>query len=306
MSNATEQIIQSTRFLESGGRVTCVCCLQESFNNTGYCSQCRAPMDLSRTAEKRGTPVNFVSVLGASGAGKTVFIGMLLDILSKGNRGIQGLPNNSFSVAIQQQTISALESRRFPEKTPSEAEGWQWVHCEVSTTAKRKSFLDVVTPDFAGEAISAELEHPGTHRAIGSVIYQSKAIIVLIDSKCVRDSGREEDFFGMKIASYIHNLRTGKASFVGRKKAKVPLAIVLTKTDSCPEAMEQPERFATDNMPGFGKFLQRNFSSYRFFAAGVVGATAMLADHRGYFMEIPLHIEPRGITEPLEWIIQQK
>jgi len=59
-------------------------------------------------------------------------------------------------------------------------------------------------------------------------------------------------------------------------------------------------------MPGFGKFLQRNFSSYRFFAAGVVGATAMLADHRGYFMEIPLHIEPRGITEPLEWIIQQK
>jgi hypothetical protein len=306
MSNATEQVIQSTRYLEGVGRITCVCCLQESFNNTGYCSQCRAPMDLSQTAAKRGTAVNFVSVLGASGAGKTVFIGMMLDILSKGTRGIQGLPNNSFSVAIQQHTIGALEARRFPEKTPSEAEGWQWVHAEVSTTGKRKNFLDVVTPDFAGEAIATELEHPGTYRAISSVISQSKAVILLIDSLGVRDSGRDEDFFGMKMASYIHNLRTSKASFVGRKKSKVPIAIVLTKTDSCPEAMEDPARFATDNMPGFRKFLDRNFANFHFFAAGVVGATAMLADHRGYFMDIPLHIEPRGIIEPLEWIIAQK
>ena len=306
MSNATDQLIQSTRFLDSTGRVTCVCCTQESFNNTGYCSHCRAPLDLSRTSAKRGTPVNFVSVLGASGAGKTVYIGMLLDVLSKGIRGIQGLPNNSFSVSIQQHTIGALESRRFPEKTPSEAEGWQWVHCEVSTCTKRKNFLDVVTPDFAGEAIAAELDHPGTHRAIGCVIQQSKAIILLVDSLCVRDSGRDEDFFGMKMASYIHSLRTGKATFVGQKKSKVPIAVVLTKTDSCPEAMENPQQFATDNMPVFAKFLQRNFNNFQFFAAGVVGASAMLADHRGYFMEIPLHIEPRGITEPLEWISQQK
>ena len=91
MSNATEQVIQSSRFLEGQGRITCVCCMQESFNNSGYCSLCRAPLEISRTAVKRGAPVNFVSVLGASGAGKTVFIGMLLDILSKGSRGIQGL-----------------------------------------------------------------------------------------------------------------------------------------------------------------------------------------------------------------------
>jgi hypothetical protein len=306
MTNATEQVIQSSRYLEGQGRISCVCCLQESFNNSGYCGLCRAPMEISRTAEKRGSPVNFVSVVGASGAGKTVFIGMLLDILSKGNRGIQGLPNNSFSVAIQQHTISALEGRRFPEKTPSEAEGWQWVHCEVSTGGRRKNFLDIITPDFAGEAIAAELEHPGTHLAISSVIYQSKALILLIDSIGVRDSGRDEDFFAMKMAAYVHNLRTPKGSFTNKRKAKVPLAVVLTKSDGCPEAMADPARFATDNMPGFSKFLQRNFMSYQYFAATVVGSTAVLADHRGYFREIPLHIEPRGITEPLEWIIQQK
>jgi hypothetical protein len=306
MSNVTEQVIQTSRFLEGQGRITCVCCMQDSFNNSGYCSLCRAPLEISRTAEKRGTPANFVSVMGASGAGKTVYIGMLLDILSKGSRGIQGLPNNSFSVAIQQHTMGALEGRRFPEKTPSEAEGWQWVHCEVSSTARRKNFLDIITPDFAGEAIATELEHPGTHLAISSVIYQSKAVLVLIDSLGVRDSGRDEDFFAMKMASYVHNLRTPKGSFANKRKAKVPLAIVLTKSDICPEAMDDPQRFATDNMPGFSKFLQRNFVTYQFFAATVVGAMAVLADHRGYFMQIPLHVEPRGITEPLEWIIKQK
>ena len=125
MNNATQQVIQTTQFLDGKVKVTCVCCERESFDNNGYCGQCQAPLDLSRTAEKRGVPVKFVSVLGASGAGKTVFIGMLLDILSKGCHGVQGLPNNSFSVAIQQQTIGSLENRRFPEKTASEAEGWQ-------------------------------------------------------------------------------------------------------------------------------------------------------------------------------------
>ncbi|MBJ42799.1 MAG: hypothetical protein CMJ80_05875 [Planctomycetaceae bacterium] len=306
MINSTEQIIQSTRFLESDGRVTCVCCGQESFNSSGYCSQCHAPIDLSQTAQNRGLPVNFVSVLGASGAGKTVFIGVLLDVLSKGVNGIQGLPTNSFSVAIQQHTIAALEARRFPDKTSSEAEGWQWVHCEVKLAEKRKNCLDVVTPDFAGEAIAAELDHPGSHLAITSVISQSKSIILLIDSLGIRDSGRDEDFFGMKMASYILNLRSAKTKFNMKRKSKVPLAIVLTKSDSCPEAMEDPERFATDNMPGFARFLERNFQTYQFFASGVVGATAVMADHRGYIMEMPLHIEPRGVTEPLEWIIRQK
>lgn len=306
MSNATEQVIQSSRYLDEKVRVTCVCCNQESFDHSGYCNQCQAPLDLSRTAEKRGCPVNFVSVLGASGAGKTVFIGMLLDILSKGCKGIQGLPNNSFSVAIQQHTIGALESRRFPEKTPSEAEGWQWVHCEVSQKEKRKNYLDIITPDFAGEAIATELEHPGTYRAIRSVIRNSRAILMLIDSLGVRDSGRDEDFFAMKLASYIHNLRTAKNSGRTKKRPNMPLAIVLTKSDSCPDAQDDPTRFASDNMPGFAKYLQRNFQNYRFFAASAVGATGVLVDHRGYFMQIPLHVEPRGITEPLEWIIGGK
>ncbi len=303
MNNGTEQLIQTTRFLDGNAKVRCVCCSEESFDNNGYCSHCQAPLDLSRTADKRCNPVNFVSVLGASGAGKTVYIGMLLDMLSKGRLGIEGLPNNSFSVAVQQQTVGALENRRFPEKTASEAEGWQWVHCEVTCHDRRKSQLDLITPDFAGEAIATELEHPGTYRAIREVVRNSKAILLLIDSLGVRDAGRDEDFFAMKLASYIQNLRSSQGGLRRRRKPAIPLAVVLTKSDACPEAMEDPRQFATDNMPGFGKLLNHNFVNYEFFAASVVGSSATLVQHRGGFMPIPLHVEPHGIIEPLDWII---
>jgi len=49
-------------------------------------------------------------------------------------------------------------------------------------------------PIFAGEAIATELEHPGTYLAIRSVIYQSRAILMLIDSMAIRDAGRDETF----------------------------------------------------------------------------------------------------------------
>ncbi len=38
MNNTTQQVIQSSRYLGEKGKVTCVCCDRESFDNNGYCS----------------------------------------------------------------------------------------------------------------------------------------------------------------------------------------------------------------------------------------------------------------------------
>ena len=307
MNYATEQVIQSSRYLDDKVKVMCVCCQQESFDHSGFCNQCQAPLDLSRTAEKRGLPFNLSRCWEPAARARRCYIGMLLDILSKGSRGIQGLPNNSFSVAIQQQTINALESRRFPEKTPSEADGWQWVHCEVNTERDRNNYLDIITPDFAGEAISTELEHPGTYLAIRSVIYQSRAILMLIDSLAVRDAGRDEDFFAMKLASYIHNLRTSNTKHEGQTKTQVSLRHRADQVGQLSGGARRPD-IASPMTICLASVSTCSGTSpnYRFFAASAVGAAAMLVDHRGYFRQIPLHIEPRGITEPLEWIIQNK
>ena len=62
----------------------CACCDQRLSERDEYCPECLTPASLSRTVATRVGKQNFISVLGASNAGKTVYLGLLLDILSKG------------------------------------------------------------------------------------------------------------------------------------------------------------------------------------------------------------------------------
>jgi hypothetical protein len=288
--------------VEDYPRVECACCGEENIARGGYCRQCYTPVELSRSVAARGAPARFVSVLGPSNAGKTVYLGVLLDILSRGRGELRGLPNGAFSVSMQQQTMTALARRRFPEKTPSEADSWRWVHCEIIRDKQGKEYLDLVTPDFAGEAVALEIEQPGTFPTIHSVVAKSAALLVLLDSVRVRDGDREEDFFGMKLAAYIaerHQLGGGPL----RKKLQAPVAVVLTKADACPEAADAPAKFAAAHLPGLVQYCSRNFAHAQFFAAGVVGSSAVVRNEHGWEMPIPLHIEPRGVTDPLQWIV---
>ena len=302
MTRHAEQLMNATRFLSDEARVTCVFCGSEAFESSGCCGDCHVPLDVSQSAQARGTKPSFVPVLGASGAGKTVYIGVLLDMLSKGMYGLAGLPGNAFSVAVQQQTVAALSKRRFPEKTVCEAEDWQWVHCEVAVDKNAKKYADIVTPDLAGESIAMELDHPGSFPAVRTCVANAEAIILLVDALRTRDDSSDEDLFATKLAAYIHQhvAKSGRS----RKKVRVPLAVVFTKSDLCPEASANPAEFATQNLPSLLKYCERYFAKVQFFSASAVGSVATVADQgRGYW-QIPLHIQPQGITDPLAWVIR--
>ncbi|MEZ6115822.1 MAG: hypothetical protein R3C28_04525 [Pirellulaceae bacterium] len=301
----SDQVMTSTRFLSEGTKFECVCCGQVYFDHTGHCNHCQAPTSISRVVAERDGKPKFLCVLGASGAGKTVYLGMLLDMLTKGTKGLQGLPNNSFSVSVQQQTMNALERRRFPEKTATESDTWKWIHCEVNYRKKKDNFFDIITPDFAGEAISEELENPGQYPAVGHIIRRSQAVLVLVDSIRVRDLGRDEDFFALKLLSYLESVRKPTGKNAAKRKTDLPVAIVLTKSDACPEAMQDPAEFARHNLPGVDQYLNRHFNDYQFFAVSAVGASVSLVDAHGRTEQIPMHIEPLGIVEPFEWIIKR-
>jgi hypothetical protein len=242
-------------------------------------------------------------VLGASNAGKTVYLGVLLDILSKGTKRMSGLATGAFSVALQEQTTTTLQNRRFPEKTPSESDEWKWVHCEVTSRKRSENYVDIITPDFAGEAIASEIEQPESQPAIRSVIQQSRGLMVLCDSIRVRDVGLGEDLFAIKLASYLVNAHAPPAGTKGRQKCDLPIAVVFTKADSCPEARADATNFAESNLPRLVQFCERQFTRYKFFASSVVGSSATLIDGYGTQTQIPFHIEPCGVIEPLEWII---
>jgi len=285
------------------GSQQCVICDRVNSEFENICGRCMAPAELTRSVQRRGAPARFVAVLGESAAGKTVYLGMLLDILSKGCRGLRGFPNGSFSVAVQQSTMTALQDRLFPEKTASEADNWRWVHCEVSRDGKSNQYLDVITPDFAGEAIALEVEQPGTYPTIRAMVKKAASLLVLIDSQRARDAGREEDYFALKLGSYISTVNNSARGKRGRK-VDIPVVILFSKDDTCPEARENPAQFAAAHLPGLANFCDRHFSKYAFFSSGVVGSSATVTSDHGFRMQIPMHIEPHGIVEPLEWIMK--
>jgi hypothetical protein len=128
------------------------------------CESCHAPANLIEAILSRGRPRRFIGVLGPTGAGKTVYLSMLLDMLARGAGGLHGLARGPCSLALHRNLILALERQRFPDKTPSEPDRWQWVYCEVST-GKRGLLFDIDTPDVAGEAVMTELERPKSTRS---------------------------------------------------------------------------------------------------------------------------------------------
>jgi hypothetical protein len=284
---------------------TCVCCRQGFVGGKAACPHCQAPLELSTALSSRGAPPKFVSVLGASAAGKSVYLGLLIDMLSKGNDGLWARAQSGLSLELQEQTVCALEMRRFPDKTAAEADGWKWVHCEIARDKRDKKAIHLVAPDFAGESITQEVERPGTYPAIRSVVRQSRGILFLCDSQRVRDASLNEDMFAMRVISYVYQQQLLNENAARQQQLALPLAVVFTKCDRCPEAARDPQAFAANNLPRLMQLCEWNFQQFHFFAASVAGSTALLIDQLGRRMRVPFHIEPRGLVEPMAWLLSE-
>jgi hypothetical protein len=288
--------------------VDCACCGLRLIDSPEFCPECETPANLSYTVASRSGAQDFISVLGASNAGKTVYLGLLLDILSKGPKELNGTANSAFAIDLQEQVITALEKRTFPEKTPSEADAWKWLHCQISMIKKRRTQkIDLISPDFAGEAIAMEVNQSGLYPAIQHVVRKSRGLMILCDSLPVRDAGSSEDLFAMKVATYIAELHGLSFDRVRRWRKPVgpAVAVVFTKCDGCLEAIEDPAAFAANNTPRLYEYCRRTFRRHAFFAASVVGSSGALVDANGRQMNIPFHIQPGGVIEPLQWIVSQ-
>ena len=154
--------------------------------------------------------LRWLGVIGASGVGKTVYLGMLMDMLSQPAMSIQALARGAFSITMQQNTISALARCAFPRKTPNEPDRWNWVHCQVRRPEQRQD-MEVLMPDMAGEAILEEVDHPHSFRIISQFLGKSMGAMVLIDASQLKEGGRDQDFFSMKLLSYLSELDSGRS-----------------------------------------------------------------------------------------------
>lgn len=260
------------------------------------CGQCYAPSEVIDSILGRGGSPHYIGILGPSGVGKTVYLGMLLDLLAHGAGGLYGMARGPFSLSLQRQVMLALERQRFPEKTPVEADRWQWVHCEV-TTERRRSGFDLVTPDVAGEAVAAELETPGTNPTVRTLIARCAGLAVLIDTVGVIAEGQAQEMFAMQLVTYLDALHGSR-----RRKVDVPVALIFTKADLCDEPIDDPETFARSHAPALWRMCEARLRHFRFFRSSVAGSCGCLVDRDGGQGLVPLRIEPRGIIEPFAWL----
>ena len=132
--------------------VPCPCYVCGGGNNfdSELCRHCYAPMALAHQAASQRICPRMVAAIGPSGAGKTVYLGMLTDMLSRQTEPMQLLARGAFSIALQQTTMAALSRCEFPNKTPNEPDRWNWVHCQVLRKHKRPA--ELIMPDLAGES----------------------------------------------------------------------------------------------------------------------------------------------------------
>jgi hypothetical protein len=264
------------------------------------CGNCYAPAGVIESIVTSERPPRFIGVLGPTGVGKTVYLGMLLDMLARGVGGLHGMARGPFSLSLHRNLILALEHQRFPDKTPNEPDHWQWVHCEVSA-GRRGKVYDIVTPDVAGEAVQNELEHPKSNKIIRALIGKCTALVVLVDILQVIGDGQGQELFAMQLISYLDSIQSASRS----RKVATPVALVFTKADLCEDAIDNPELFARSNAPGLARICESRLKNYKFFCSAVAGSTAKLVDAYGTETLVPLRIEPRGIIEPFAWLMTQ-
>lgn len=297
MSKHVAVPMDSYRLAEYAVQLPCYVCGEDNNWYADLCRYCFAPMALAQQAHSQRIQPQMIATIGSSGAGKTVYLGMLTDMLSRPNSDLQILARGAFSISLQQNTTGALRQCYFPDKTPNEPDRWNWLHCQVQKQNRRRP-VEMIMPDMAGEAILEEIDHPGTYPVVKAFLSKCTGVMVLIDAAELQGD-QQQDFFAMKIVSYLCELNPD------RKKGwpNRPVAMVFTKADECESCFADPDAYAKKHASGLKQRCSQ-LRRHQFFASGVAGACAARYEIDGR-RQMPLRIEPRGIVEPFQWIIDQ-
>ncbi len=329
MTRGALQPMKSCELAQTVEPVSCYVCEAANTRSAEYCRRCRAPMALAHQALGQATRPKMVAVLGPSGSGKTVYLGMLMDMLSRQPQRLEIVARGASSIGLQQTTVSALARREFPAKTGTEPESWNWMHCEIhrneaaaaeeppslaemlvrvvpqklrASAANKNAAVELVIPDMAGEAILGEVEHPQTILVVHSLLQNAAAALVLIDASELGRGQRDPDFAAMKILSCLKELDLHSGA--GRI-ARRPVALVFTKVDQVEGCRENPQEFARMHAVGTWQYCQRELSDHAFFAASVAGCCLWTEVRGGGRCRTPLRVEPHGIIEPFEWLLEK-
>ncbi len=281
--------------------IRCLICESDNTREAVLCGECSAPLALIHESVAQERQPRIVSIVGESNVGKTVYLGFLLDMLARRAGDFEAVPKGAYSVNLQQNVIAYMEQRQFPPKTPMEPDQWYWTYYQVCRKTRGATWVDLVMPDMAGEALSTEVDTPKTFGVIRSLLDKTEAAIVLVDAALAASGSPQPDFFALKLMTYLDDMFAVKR----RQRVENAIAVVLCKADYCPECFDDPGGFAKTNLNRLWNICDNRFANVRFFASSVIGSLGFAAGVDDTVVPVPLHAAPRGILEPFEWILDQ-
>jgi len=304
MTYLTQMPLESYLLAQQATPIACLVCDHENCWSAARCRNCSAPMALAHQTLSLKRRPHFIAVIGPSGAGKTVYLGLLMDMLTRHVGVLRSTARGPMSISLQQTTTTALATGWFPEKTATDPEHWHWVHCQF-TCRRRRRPLELVIPDVSGEALAIETERAGRYPALRSLLAKCAAVMVIADAQRLQAGDHSQDFVILKLLSLIGELReeTHRGWRAARSERR-PLALVLSKADKCDGLMHNPREFAQAHASALWNDCCKRFPRHEAFACSVAGATAF-RDSYGRRQEVPLRIEPHGIVEPFGWLMTE-
>lgn len=304
MTQLAQLPLETYLLTEQAAPIACFVCDHENCCSAARCRYCQAPMSLAHNVRSVRRRPHLIAVIGASGAGKTVYLGLLMDLLTRHVGLLRSTARGPMSISLQQTTTTALATGWFPEKTVTTPEHWHWVHCQFNCRRRRRP-LELVIPDISGAALAAETERANRYPAIRSLLAKCAAVLVLADAEKLQAGDHSDDFQTLKLLSLIGELRDECShSWRKRRAERRPLALVLTKADKCDGLLEHPREFAESHATALWADCRSRFPRHEAFACSVTGATAF-RDSYGRRQAVPLRIEPHGIIQPFGWLMTE-
>lgn len=295
----------------------CVLCGHENMVEAERCRNCCAPIEFSRcTFQSKGSAnrPKLITALGPDDCGKTMFLGMLLDMLSRQRERADFTACDSGSIAMQQQTIGSLAQGEFPNATDIDPENWKWAHCRISRRTRRDPH-ELFIADVSGESLVHELEHPGTTPLFKGLFLRSFGVFVCLDAGEVSRGEKNQEFYAMRVINEMNEARSRQPKPKNRSKRSrskspvrqaAPIAIVLHKADECEVAFDDPANFVRTKTPNLWELCQGLPNAVDYFATSVVGQVGIRRTSNGRSALVPLRVEPRGIIEPFRWLLGQQ
>jgi Double-GTPase 2 len=304
MTHLAQIPLETYLLAEHAAPIACLVCDHENCVSAARCRNCSAPMSLAHNTLSSKRQPQLIAVIGASGAGKTTYLGLLMDMLTRHVGLLRSTARGPMSISLQQATTTALATGWFPEKTVTTAEHWHWVHCQFNCRRRRRP-LELVVPDVSGDSLVVETERANRYPALRSLLAKAAGVMVLADAEQLQSGDHSQDFVALKLLSLIGELRDEHShTWRSRGPERRPLALVLTKADKCEELYDNPREFAEGHAAALWNDCRDRFPRHEVFACSVAGATAMRESY-GRPRQVPLRIEPRGIIEPFGWLMTE-